>query len=359
MVLVAFYNLSMDKLSKDQIIYDKANKYIQDRMPEFAQRFFKAKKNVLKPNSYLAYAIEVAYFFDYLKDRKLFDLSMKMSDLSRITAEIIEDYVEDTRYITAGDVKKQISDRTEHRKICALSSFFDYYSKNDFILYNPVKKVNRPIIPNGAGKGSDMIHNLSFLDFVINGSLPNKASDYQKKLRLRDTAMIALMMSTGLRSSECVGMNIDDLDLEHNKITIRSRKAPNEVYISPLLSEILGSYLASRLEMITEYGHDNALFLSLQMKRLTVRALQDLMKKYTTFLFGKGNNITPRDLKNAFRFNSFEEIQNIYVTADVNGMSSNSIYRYYLPYIEQFESSKGKLFDSGNILHIERGKNEV
>ena len=167
------------------------------------------------------------------------------------------------------------------------------------------------------------------------------------------------MMSTGLRSSECVALDIDDLDLEHNKVTIRNRKTPNEVYISPLLSGILGSYMSTRLEMIAEYGHDNALFLSLQMKRLTVRALQDLMKKYTTILFGEGNNITPRDLKNAFRFNSFEEIQNMYVTADINGMSSNSIYRYYLPYIEQFESSKGKLFDSGNIIHIERGKNEV
>ncbi len=77
-------------------------------MPEFAQRFFREKKNILKPRSYQAYAIEVAYFFDYLNDRKLFDLSMKMSDLSRITDEIIEDYGEDTRYITVGGVKKQM-----------------------------------------------------------------------------------------------------------------------------------------------------------------------------------------------------------------------------------------------------------
>ena len=72
-VMVAFYNLSMDKLSKDQIIYDKANKYIQDRMPEFAQRFFKDKKNLLKPNSYYAYSIELANFFDHLKSTGLFN----------------------------------------------------------------------------------------------------------------------------------------------------------------------------------------------------------------------------------------------------------------------------------------------
>ena len=349
----------MDKLSKDQIIYNKANEYIQERMPEFAHRFFNEKKKVLKPNSYLAYATEVAFFFDYLKDRNLFDGSMKMSELSRITPELIEDYVESTRSITVGGITKQISDRTEHRKICALSSFFDYYSKNDFILYNPVSKINRPVIPNGAGKGSDMIHNLSFLDFVINGTLPNKAGIYQKKLRLRDAVMISLMMSAGIKSSECVALDIGDIDLEHNKITIRTRKAPNEVYISTLLAEILGRYLAERLEMIAEYGHDNALFLSLQMKRLSIRSLQDLMKKYTTILFGKSNNITPRDLKNAFRFNSFEESRNMYVAADINGISSNSIYRYYLPYIEQFESNKGKLFDPGDIYNAERGNNEV
>ena len=96
--------------------------------------------------------------------------------------------------------------------------------------------------------------------------------------------------------------------------------------------------------MLPVYGNDTALFLSLQMKRLTIRALQDVLKKYTTILFGEGHNITSRDLKNAFRFNSFQEFQNMYATADINGMSSCSVYNYYLPYLEQFEIKKGAFF---------------
>jgi len=349
-VIVAFYNLSMDKLSpKDQNTYSKANKYINERMPEFAQRFFKDKKNLLKPNSYYAYSIELANFFDHLKSTGLFNDPMMLSELSKVTPEIIENYVEKTKMITCKGVKRQISDKTEHRKICAISSFFNYYVKNDFIMLNPVTKINRPYIPNGAGKGSGFIQNLDVLDFVLNGKLPEKAGIYQDKLRNRDVAMIALMMSTGIKSSECVALDIDDIDLENNLITIKTRKVPNQVYISPVLAKILSNYLSERLTMIPVYGHDHALFLSLQMKRMSIRTLQQFMRKYTSLLFGQEHNITPRDLKNAFRFNSFQDTQNMYIAADINGMSSNTLYRYYLPYLEQFETKKGLSFSLENM----------
>ena len=342
--LVAFYNLSMDKLSKDQIAYSKADIYIRERMPEFAKRFFKYKKEILKPSSYYVYAIDIAYFFDYLKNTNRFN-NMKLSDLSRITPEVIEEYIADTRTISFKNGKKVVSNRTERRKICILSSFFDYYDKMDFIPYNPLSKISRPHVPVGPGKGSNFIENLNLLDFVLNGSLSTKTGSCLEKLRNRDAAMIALMMSTGIKSSECVALDINDIDFEHNKIIVKARRFPNEVYFSKSMSGILSSYLNERISMIPVYGHENALFLSTQMKRLELRSLEYIMKKYSTLLFGDGHSITPRDLKNAFRFNSFEQTENLYNAAAINGMTPESLSRYYMPYLEQFEGKKGIFFN--------------
>lgn len=72
-----------------------------------------------------------------------------------------------------------------------------------------------------------------------------------------------------------------DLDLEHNCITIRSRREPNRISISSYTVEVLSNYLAERMEIITFYGHDDALFLSLQNKRLGIRSIELLLKKYS------------------------------------------------------------------------------
>lgn len=81
--------------------------------------------------------------------------------------------------------------------------------------------------------GSGMYDNLKLLDFVSKGDLPSEEMiKYQNKLRSRDTAILFLIMGAGIKSSECVELNIQDLDLEHNYITIRSRREPNRISIS-------------------------------------------------------------------------------------------------------------------------------
>ena len=108
MVLVAFYNLSMDKLSKDQIQLNKANRMIDEHMPEFARRF------------------------------------------------LIEEYVEYLRSASVKGKPKVSSDQTLKRKLCVLSSFFDYYFQEGFIAFNPLLKVNRPIVSPHPPAGSNI-----------------------------------------------------------------------------------------------------------------------------------------------------------------------------------------------------------
>ena len=206
--------------------------------------------------------------------------------------------------------------------------------------------VTRPFVSPNPSTGSDMQDNIKLLEYVSKGDLPSESyMKYQNKLRSRDTAILSLIMGVGIKSSECVSLNIQDIDLENNCLTIRSRRNPNQVYFSPYIGEKLGFYLAERLEMIPFYGHDDALFLSLQMKRLGVRSVELLLKKYSSILFGDENTISPRDMRNAFKKNVFSTSKNLFVTAEITGNAASTLLRSYTPYLEYYETEKGKDFD--------------
>ena len=336
----------MDKLSKDLISIQKTNRMIDEHMPEFARRFFNEKKNTLMASSLYAYSLELSEFFDYLGTTSYDIGKMNISDLEKITPAVIEEYVEHLRTSTVDGKLNITSEKTLKRKLCALSSFFDYYFQEGFIVFNPLLKVTRPFVPPNPPTGSDMQDNIKLLEYVSKGDLPSESyMKYQNKLRSRDTAILSLIMGVGIKSSECVSLNIQDIDLENNCLTIRSRRNPNQVYFSPYIGEKLGFYLAERLEMIPFYGHDDALFLSLQMKRLGVRSVELLLKKYSSILFGDENTISPRDMRNAFKKNVFSTSKNLFVTAEITGNAASTLLRSYTPYLEYYETEKGKDFD--------------
>ena len=62
---------------------------------------------------------------------------------------------------------------------------------------------------------------------------------YQDRLRNRDTAILALIMGAGLKASECVNLDISDIDLVHNCLIVKSRRAPNLIYFSPYITDAL------------------------------------------------------------------------------------------------------------------------
>ncbi len=336
----------MDKSSKDQIVIQKANRIIEMNMPDFARRFFNDKMNSLKANSYYGYALDLREFFDYLGETSYTICSMKLSDLNRITPEVIEEYVEHLRTTLFNGKPKISSDQSLKRKLCVMSSFFNYYFQQGFIVFNPISKVEIPKVPAGPSKGSNMQDNLKLLEYVSKGNLPSsRRMKFQDKLRNRDTALLALIMGAGIKASECVALNIQDVDLKHNIITVESRRGPSQVCISQYLSETLGRYLAERLEMITLYGHDDAFFLSIQKKRISLRSIELLLKKYSSSLFGDEHSINPNEIRSAFKENVFTTSRNIFVTSELTGNAPASLLRQYFPYLEYYEAEKGKNFD--------------
>ena len=128
-----------------------------------------------------------------------------------------------------------------------------------------------------------------------------------------------MLLGTGIRVSECVGLNITDLDVEENRFKVR-RKGGNEsiIYYGEEVAAALERYLIQREHIIPCEGSENALFLSIQKKRMSVRGMENMVTKYTEKL-NCLKRITPHKLRSTFGTNLYRETQDIYMVADFLG----------------------------------------
>lgn len=218
------------------------------------------------------------------------------------------------------------------RKLCSLRSLFEYMFKNGYIEANIATLVSLPKVHEKPILRLDPDEMQKMLDAVYTGE---GLSEHQKKVssqtKTRDLAIILLFLGTGIRVSECVGLNLDDIDFE-NKAFVVTRKGGDQsmLYLPDQVAEAMENYFVLRQEIIPFEGHENAFFLSLQRKRITQRAVQNLVKKYALIAAPLKKRISPHKLRSTFGTNLYEETGDIYLVADVLGHSDvNTTKRHY------------------------------
>ena len=160
--------------------------------------------------------------------------------------------------------------------------------------------------------------------------LTKKELEYHKKTKIRDVALLTLLLGTGIRVSECVGLDLNDVNFDVCGIKIR-RKGGYEavVYFGEEVETALLDYLEQREHIIPMDGHENALFLSLQNRRMTVRAVENLVKKYASRVTTL-KKITPHKLRSTYGTTLYHESGDIYLVADVLGHKDvNTTRKHY------------------------------
>ena len=217
------------------------------------------------------------------------------------------------------------------RKISSLKSFYNYFYRNERIKNNPAALVRLPKIHEKEIIRLDVDEVALLLDEVEQGeNLTEKQKAYHNKTKLRDLAIMTLLLGTGIRVSECVGLNIADIDFKNGGIRIY-RKGGKEVmvYFGTEVEEALLDYLEERDRIIPETGSEDALFLSLQKKRMAVRSVENLVKKYARTV-APLKPITPHKLRSTYGTSLYRETGDIYLVADVLGHSDvNTTKRHY------------------------------
>uniref|UniRef100_UPI002ED196A7 tyrosine-type recombinase/integrase n=1 Tax=Vallitalea guaymasensis TaxID=1185412 RepID=UPI002ED196A7 len=310
-------------------------------LPSFTFEFFRGIEQTTSSKTRIAYAYDLRLFFEFIleyhKDFKDKDIThIELKELSYITPDDIEMYLEYLSYYKKEDKKGHIiehknTERGKSRKLASLRSFFTYFYKKQKITNNPALLVDLPKIHNKNITRLEIDEVARLLDEVESGDkLTQSQKKYHKLTKDRDLALMTLLLGTGIRVSECVGLNISDIDFNVNGIRI-VRKGGNEViiYFGDEVESALMAYLDNRKHIIPVSGHEDALFLSLQHKRLSVRSVQNLVKKYSKLVTNL-KNISPHKLRSTYGTNLYRETGDIYLVADVLGHKDvNTTKKHY------------------------------
>lgn len=306
-------------------------------LPPFCADFFRGIEPRTSSRTRIAYAYDLKIFFDFLHKEnpviaRLDIKEITLSHLDQLLVSDLEEYMEYLKY-RFNDKNQEVvnKERGIMRKISSLKSFYNYYYRRELIKNNPAALVQLPKLHEKEIIRLDIDEVARLLDEVENGeSLTEKQKQFHDKTKVRDLAMLTLLLGTGIRVSECVGLDLDDIDFNNGGIRIH-RKGGKEVtiYFGIEVEDALKDYLEERMEMEPVEGHDNALFLSLQMKRMSVRSVEKLVKKYAR-LVNPLKKITPHKLRSTYGTSLYQETGDIYLVADVLGHSDvNTTRRHY------------------------------
>ena len=310
---------------------------ILKELPPFCTDFFRGIEPRTSARTRLAYAYDVKTFFDFLKQanpelksKKLRDLPLSLLD--EIKLMDLEEYMEYLKcYSTEKREDLMNTERGIMRKVSTVKSFYNYFYRTERIQNNPASLLQLPKIHEKEIIRLDVDEVARFLDEVEDGEcLTEKQKAYHAKTKLRDLAMMTLLLGTGLRVSECVGLNINDVDFRNGGLRIH-RKGGKEVivYFGAEVEYALQDYLSEREHIVPEEGSEEALFLSMQRKRINVRSVEKMVKKYAQ-LVTPLKKITPHKLRSTYGTNLYRETGDIYLVADVLGHSDvNTTKKHY------------------------------
>lgn len=305
-------------------------------LPRFSSDFFRGIEPNTSSKTRIAYAYDLKVFFEFLCStnpalKNVLIKNLKVTILDNIKPIDIEEFLEYLSYYES-DGKEYINSATgKKRKLTTLRSFYNYFFKKEIINTNPASLVNIPKIHQKEIIRLDIDEVAKLLDEVESGkSLTPSQQKYHKKTRKRDLAIITLLLGTGIRVSECIGLDIDDVDFNNDAIKI-VRKGGNEavIYFGDEVRSALESYMIERENIITIDGHEDALFLSMQRRRISVRSIENLVKKYSGLVTSL-KKITPHKLRSTYGTSLYQATGDIYLVADVLGHNDvNTTKKHY------------------------------
>ncbi len=319
---------------------------LRKQLPFFCGEFFRGIEQVSSPLTRLGYARDLKLFFDFLvaETEEFYGknvLNLTIEDLDKVTSTHIEMFLEYISIYRVDGKTFKNGEKAKCRKLSSIRALLKYFYKKDKLMSNVAAKVDTPKIHDSQIIRLELDEVGKVLDVAETGQHMTKMQQgFHKHTQARDYAILSLFLGTGIRISEGVGLNIDDFDFKQNAFVV-TRKGGNRtiLYFNEEVSDALQNYLLERIKVKAQPGSEKALFLSLQNKRISVRAVEKLVKKYSQII-NPLKKITPHKLRSTFGTNLYRETNDIYIVADVLGHKDvNTTRKHYAAISEDIRKS--------------------
>lgn len=253
-----------------------------------------------------------------------------------VTSSTINMYMSSLKFGTNSDGKDiKIGNSIRATRWSALNTFFTFLKSNNLISLNPIEQTFRP-----SGKKDKQVVYLT--EDEIKTCINNVNTSSEGRFRNRDLCIISMGISTGLRVSAITQINIEDIDFTNN--TIRVIEKGNK-YRTINFGENLREKIIAWINDKDAFYPDietNALFISRNKNRISVSAVENLLKKYTQNI---NKNITPHKLRATCATNLYKKTKDIYLVSSQLGHANIATTKIYTEVDNESTLRAAKILD--------------
>ena len=304
----------------------KKLKELEKGLPTYVIAYLDEKELNSQTSTVMSYAYDLHTFFRYILESNPSCKNLQIRDipldfLENLTFEDINEYQKYLSYTDSGE-KHMNSERGIARRMAPLRGFFKFACLHGYMKSNPTlgaakrkKTPKNDIIRMNAAEVSTM------LGTVKNSNISSaRQRKFCEKTRLRDTAIITLFLNTGIRVSECVGLDLEDVNFVAKTIYIVRKGGKSSVlYFNDVVTQALNDYIElERAPLLGEHSDEKALFLSNRRQRMCVKSVENVVKKFAKESVA-GKHITPHKLRSTYGTALYQETGDIRLVAYVLG----------------------------------------
>lgn len=307
---------------------------LEDDLPSFCFDYFMAIDAQTSTLTRLNYAHDLKIFFYYLCAKKYRDKDVKeltLLDIEAVTNSDIEYFLGFlTSYTYCGKLHS-CDERAKARKLSSVRAMYKYFFNKGLISVNNSAKVTTPKLHERPIIRLDGNEVINIIDTAESGAgLSPRQLSFHEKSKVRDSAILILFLGTGIRISELVGLNDNDINFKDNSfIVTRKGGSKSILFFGEDVSEALKRYLEHKKQTNLDGADGGALFLSSQKRRITVRAVENLVKKYAAIV-SPLKKISPHKLRSTYGTQLYRATGDIYIVADVLGHKDiNTTRKHY------------------------------
>lgn len=277
------------KISNEKLIEKRL-----ENLPECVRDYYLSRTSSKESMGSLEYVKKIRCFLEFLSE------DTKSIDITKITETDVSRYlhsIEQTVDNQGNPKETSFSYRKQVHSI--LNSFFEYLRKRRIIAGNPMDCVERPTSKDVVKrKNLDSFDVHFILECIDGGAGSDFAKNKSAPWRMRDRAIITLLAMTGMRETALTEINVNDVDFINGTVKIIDKRHKTHVYkMNKAIREALENWIADREEKLAGQKID-ALFISNQKKRVSVKCVVRVVEKYS--LEGLGYSISPHKLRAAF-----------------------------------------------------------
>ena len=285
-----------------------SNSWYSKSLEEFLD-YIKIQKN-RSDNTIRSYQTDLELLLEFATNKGI-------TKFESLTTDLIKEWILNLK-------KNQISNTTISRRISSVKVFFNYLVKNKSIINNPTLKIISPklnkVLPNVMGQKQ--------AEQLLNQAANFEVEQETQEVRIRDYAILEVLYSTGIRVSELVGINIEDINFSNLTLKVLGKGRKERVVPFGIpAKDALNNYLNQSRNKFNK-NESEALFLGQRGNRLNVRQVRRILKKAMDQI-DNGKEVSPHDLRHSAATHMLEAGADLRIVQELLGHSSLATTQKY------------------------------